>query len=244
MPLPKLRPDTDPADAEALMDQARKASDLLKALSHETRLLILCLLSEGEKSVSELEDILDMPQATVSQQLARLRFDRLVTARRDGRVRLATLGVVAKGLVANPMIVSIALGLAWSATGWPLPGPADATLALLGAAATPGALFAIGASLAARSAERLSVAAWLSFAKLVLHPAAVAVAVLVLFPVEPFAAGMLIATAAMPVAGNVYILAQHYGVAPQRVSASILISTAAAVFTLSFVIAKVAVATG
>ena len=55
---------------------------------------------------------------------------------------------------------------------------------------------------------------------------------------------MLIATAAMPVAGNVYILAQHYGVAPQRVSASILISTAAAVFTLSFVIAKVAVATG
>ena len=168
----------------------------------------------------------------------------LITARRDGRVRLATLGVVAKGLVANPMIVSIALGLAWSATGWPLPGPADATLTLLGAAATPGALFAIGASLAARSAERLSVAAWLSFAKLVLHPAAVAVAVLVLFPVEPFAAGMLIATAAMPVAGNVYILAQHYGVAPQRVSASILISTAAAVFTLSFVIAKVAVATG
>ena len=86
MSLPKLRPDTDPADAEALMDQARKASDLLKALSHETRLLILCLLSEGEKSVSELEDILDMPQATVSQQLARLRFDRLVTARRDGRM--------------------------------------------------------------------------------------------------------------------------------------------------------------
>lgn len=86
MPLPKLRPDTDPADAEALMEQARKASDLLKALSHETRLLILCLLSEGEKSVSELEDILDMPQATVSQQLARLRFDRLVTARRDGRM--------------------------------------------------------------------------------------------------------------------------------------------------------------
>lgn len=86
MSLPKLSPDTNPADAEALLDQARKASELLKALSHETRLLILCLLSEGEKSVSELEDILDMPQATVSQQLARLRFDRLVTARRDGRM--------------------------------------------------------------------------------------------------------------------------------------------------------------
>lgn len=86
MSLPRLSPDTDPADAEALLDQARKASELLKALSHETRLLILCLLSEGEKSVSELEDILDMPQATVSQQLARLRFDRLVSARREGRM--------------------------------------------------------------------------------------------------------------------------------------------------------------
>ena len=168
----------------------------------------------------------------------------LITARRDGRVRLATLGSVAKGLLANPMIVSIALGLGWSATGWPLPGPIDATLALLGAAATPGALFAIGASLATRSAERVSVAAWLSFAKLVLHPGAVAVATLLVFSIEPFAAGIVIAAAAMPVAGNVYILAQHYGVAPQRVSSAILISTIAAVATLSWVIARVVTLTG
>jgi DNA-binding transcriptional ArsR family regulator len=79
---------TSPAaaiDLTSLMEQARQASELMKALSHETRLLILCLLSEGEKSVSELEQILEMPQATVSQQLARLRFDRLVTTRRAGR---------------------------------------------------------------------------------------------------------------------------------------------------------------
>ncbi|MCB1463686.1 MAG: winged helix-turn-helix transcriptional regulator [Nitratireductor sp.] len=76
----------DTSDPAALMEQARKASDMLKALSHETRLLILCILAEGEKSVSELEEILSMPQATVSQQLARLRFDRLVNARRDGRM--------------------------------------------------------------------------------------------------------------------------------------------------------------
>jgi DNA-binding transcriptional ArsR family regulator len=74
------------SDFDALLEQARKASDLMKALSHESRLLILCLLSEGEKSVSELEDIMSMPQAAVSQQLARLRFDRLVQTRRDGRV--------------------------------------------------------------------------------------------------------------------------------------------------------------
>ena len=86
MSLPKFDADQSPADFEMLLAQARKASDLLKALSHESRLLILCLLAEGEKSVSELEEIMDMPQAAVSQQLARLRFDRLVNTRRDGRV--------------------------------------------------------------------------------------------------------------------------------------------------------------
>ncbi|MCR4268607.1 helix-turn-helix transcriptional regulator [Nitratireductor sp. ZSWI3] len=85
MSLPKLKPDQSPEDIKALLEQARKASDLLKALSHESRLLILCLLAEGEKSVSELEDIMKMPQAAVSQQLARLRFDRLVNTRREGR---------------------------------------------------------------------------------------------------------------------------------------------------------------
>lgn len=86
MPLPKFNPDMEAGDADALIEQARQASDLLKALSHETRLLILCILSEGEKSVSELEEILSMPQAAVSQQLARLRFDRLVNTRREGRM--------------------------------------------------------------------------------------------------------------------------------------------------------------
>jgi DNA-binding transcriptional ArsR family regulator len=79
-----LIPRTD--DLEEMLAQARRASDLLKALSHESRLMILCLLAEGERSVSELEDLLAMPQAAVSQQLARLRFDRLVHTRRDGRV--------------------------------------------------------------------------------------------------------------------------------------------------------------
>ncbi|WP_417669768.1 ArsR/SmtB family transcription factor [Roseibium sp.] len=86
MNLPNLENGIDPEDFEILVAQARKASDMLKALSHEVRLLILCLLSEGEKTVSELEDILTMPQAAVSQQLARLRNDGLVASRRDGRM--------------------------------------------------------------------------------------------------------------------------------------------------------------
>ena len=73
-------------DIALLAGQARMASDILKALSHETRLLILWLLSESEKSVSELEELLALPQAAVSQQLARLRYDHLVSTRREGRV--------------------------------------------------------------------------------------------------------------------------------------------------------------
>ena len=135
------------------------------------------------------------------------------------------------------MIVSIALGLAWSALDLPLPGPLGEVLTLLGAAATPGALFAIGASLAALSAERFAVPLWLSVCKLALHPAAVAWFALAVFDVEPFAASVMIAAASLPVAGNVYILAAHYAVAPGRVSASILISTAASVATVTGVIA-------
>jgi DNA-binding transcriptional ArsR family regulator len=68
-----------------LLSSARAASDFLKALSHEHRLLLLCLLCEGERSVGELETALSLRQAAVSQQLARLRLDGLVSARRMGK---------------------------------------------------------------------------------------------------------------------------------------------------------------
>ena len=73
-------------DLQSLMRKARKASDFLKALAHENRLVILCLLSERERSVTELEGLLALNQATVSQQLARLRHEGLVETRRDGRI--------------------------------------------------------------------------------------------------------------------------------------------------------------
>lgn len=87
LPLPLPQPSSlkTKGELDALVEQARQASDLLKALAHESRLLILCLLAEGEKSVTALEELLTLPQPTVSQQLARLRFDRLVRTRRDGR---------------------------------------------------------------------------------------------------------------------------------------------------------------
>ncbi len=68
-----------------MIKNARAASDFLKALAHESRLVILCLLAERERSVTELEQLLSLRQTTVSQQLARLRLDDLVVARRDGK---------------------------------------------------------------------------------------------------------------------------------------------------------------
>lgn len=163
----------------------------------------------------------------------------IVTAARQGRVRLATLRPLAGGIAANPMIVSILAGLAFGALHLPLPAPADEFLMMLGAAATPGALFAIGASLSGRAAQRLGPAVWLAFAKLVLHPAAVGIAAYAVFDVAAFPAGVMVAAAALPVAGNVYILAQYFGVAQQRVSTAILLSTAASIVTVPLVITAI-----
>jgi predicted permease len=160
----------------------------------------------------------------------------LITGSRDGRMSLGILRTVGLGLIKNPMIVSIVLGLTWSGLELPIPDPMNAFVRILGDAATPGALFAIGASLASKSAERLSVTGWLSACKLVLHPAAVAVSALLIFDVPPYAAAVMIAAASLPVAGNVFMLAEHYEVAPKRVSSSILISTTAAIVTVSLVI--------
>ena len=76
------RPDLD---IDEMLQNAQAASDFLKALSHEARLVILCLLIEGEKSVTEIEQLLKLRQPAVSQQLARLRADDLVETRRDGK---------------------------------------------------------------------------------------------------------------------------------------------------------------
>ena len=75
----------DDLDVDALIGSAQQASAFLKALAHEARLLILCLLIEEEKSVTEIEEILGLRQPAISQQLARLRADGLVETRREGK---------------------------------------------------------------------------------------------------------------------------------------------------------------
>jgi DNA-binding transcriptional ArsR family regulator len=81
---PRIKPPAG-LDIDLMLANAHAASEFLKALSHEVRLLILCFLIDGEKSVSEIEKMLKLRQPAVSQQLARLRADGLVETRRHGK---------------------------------------------------------------------------------------------------------------------------------------------------------------
>jgi len=71
---------------------AGRASQLLKALANEHRLMVLCALAEDEHSVSELNEMVDLSQSALSQHLARLREDGLVTTRREGLTIHYSLG--------------------------------------------------------------------------------------------------------------------------------------------------------
>lgn len=77
--------DVSEESVDAMLDLAHTAAEFLKAISHEGRLMILCHLASGEKTVTELEDLLSARQAAVSQQLSRLRLEGLVTPRREGK---------------------------------------------------------------------------------------------------------------------------------------------------------------
>lgn len=95
-------PDRSQHEYETLLQQARKASVLLKAMANERRLLILCYLGLEERSVSELERHVGLSQSALSQHLARLRNDGLVSTRRDGQTIFYSLhGTEARRVLAT-----------------------------------------------------------------------------------------------------------------------------------------------
>ncbi|MBK0329098.1 winged helix-turn-helix transcriptional regulator [Rhodobacteraceae bacterium F11138] len=85
MALPEFSSEMAEDELDSMVENATTASNFLKAISHEGRLMILCHLVTGEKSVTELEELLSARQAAVSQQLSRLRLEGLVIPRRDGK---------------------------------------------------------------------------------------------------------------------------------------------------------------
>ena len=72
-------------DPKKMANAAQKASDLMKTLGHKDRLMVLCHLASGEKSVGQLAGLLDIPQSPLSQHLARMRKESLVNTRREAQ---------------------------------------------------------------------------------------------------------------------------------------------------------------
>jgi predicted permease len=135
--------------------------------------------------------------------------------------------------VTNPFFLSIAAGAALSAAGAPLPVALDRGLAFLGGAAGPAALFSLGLTLAGNpGVRRLAEAAAVSALKLLAHPAAVWAAMGAL-GVEGPALAAAVTLAALPVATNVFVVAQGFGVGAKLAADAVTLSTAASVVTLS-----------
>ncbi|MEG1455808.1 MAG: AEC family transporter [Comamonas sp.] len=151
-----------------------------------------------------------------------------------------------KGMAANPMPWAIALGALASWAQWTLPRPVEQTLAMLGDAASPVALFTIGAVLARsqmNAHERVPARDYvpLALAKLMAHPllvwlagrAAMALGV----PLSEQALVVLVLLAALPSASNVSLLTERFGAHGGRVARIILVSTALAFITFSGAVA-------
>ena len=145
--------------------------------------------------------------------------------------------MTAKTIVTNPLIIAAMLGAAVSVSEIQLPNVMDRFILLLGSAAAPCALFALGSSLVEDSAKPLQKQTLtISFLKLTIHPLIVFGTMFFLFNVNETWGKMAVVSAAMPVAVTVYVLAQQYNTYVNRISASIVVSTAISVATLSFIL--------
>ena len=147
-----------------------------------------------------------------------------------------------RGMLTNPMPWSIALGALASALRWRLPGPLDKTVAMLADAASPVALFTIGAVLARSQMnqhDRVAVRDYVpvALAKLFMHPVLVWLAgwaaIRMGLPLSPFAHTALTLAAALPSASNVSLLAERFGAHNGRIARIILVSTALAFLSFS-----------
>jgi malonate transporter len=160
------------------------------------------------------------------------------TARGGDRAGIGSL--VLRGTLLNPVVVAILLGTALAATGATLPAPAERFLGYLGGAAGPTALFALGGALALQHIDRgtVATAAAITTAKLLAYPALVWWILTHLLRMDPFWVRTGVLMAALPTAGNVYVVARQYAADADRVSAAVLLSTVVSIVTVPVVAAS------
>ena len=161
----------------------------------------------------------------------------------SGRSRslMGTAYKVTKGLITNPIILSLGCGALFYAAGWAMPNPAASFLALLSYAVAPCALVSLGASLVQfKIGGDLKESLVVTAIKLYLHPIMVAAAAFFVFDVAPLWAAVAVITAALPAGVNVFIFAQQYNIYLARAASVVLISTALSVISVSLLIAHFA----
>lgn len=156
--------------------------------------------------------------------------------RSTGRAR-DILRDVALGVVKSPLVLSASLGILFSALAVPLPGPAVTFLDLLGDAAGPCALFAMGLFLVGQSIRRGAVeVCWVSALKLIAHPLLTWVIATHMLDMPTHFVAAAVIMAALPTGSLIFVVGERYGVYVQRSAAIILVSTIASVPTVSFVV--------
>ncbi|RMD61598.1 MAG: AEC family transporter [Alphaproteobacteria bacterium] len=138
------------------------------------------------------------------------------------------------GVAKSPLVLSAVAGLLVSALGWPVPVALATFGDILGAAAAPCALFAIGLFMVGRSVTAgLGEVGWLVGMKLLVHPALTAWLAYGVLRMDPVWAAAAVMQAALPTGALAFVLAQQYGIYVQRATAAIMISTVLSVVTLS-----------
>jgi hypothetical protein len=154
----------------------------------------------------------------------------------NGPGPLETFFNALRGAISNPLPWAVGVGAAASALSIALPGPVDFVVKPLAFVAGPCALVAIGASLVRDQKGSLTDAWWISYGKLLVHPFIAAVLAKFVFGFSRPELEAAVLCAALPVAGSIFIFAERRGANAERVSHAILVSTASAFITFSFVV--------
>ena len=158
---------------------------------------------------------------------------------KGGAIRMAEATAIA--IAGNPVILSIVAGFLWRLTGFAIPGPLQHLIDLLAGAATPAALFSLGATLAGfRLAGDLGESLAVVAIKLLVLPVVVWLLATRAFHLGALDTAVAITCAALPTGANAFILAQRYDLYVARAASSVLISTALSVVTLGALLAALA----
>ena len=194
--------------------------------------LVLSLYGERAGVPALLIIMLDI--AVFSAITLLLEFASLKDGRDQAPHPIIMLRDLGRSVLANPLIMASLLGIAFGMSSLSMPDPIEKTLAFLGQAGPPAGLFALGATLGLRrlGGQVQPVTAMISM-KLLVHPLLTWLIISRWFELDPVASNVVLLFAACPVGANVYVFAAKYAVAEETSATAILLSTAAALFSLS-----------